>query len=371
MLANLWDVDDEFSRGLMKRFYSNLAAGQEKAAALNAAKLSMIHDYGDQAPAALWSGFLLFGMELDESSGARRPQVIKLNRAQRESILTAIAKTVRTKFPDPNLNGVDWDAEVEARREVIVKADNVDAFEKAVNELLKSLRTSHVGLFHDSVRRATAKMALSATLYAYDNHGDPRWMFQDVHEGGPAQLAGIRSGDLLLRVDEQESRPSDAPAFPMGAVSRLLVRSASGTDRTVEIAVPDPKSKKHPVIVPKLVTARMLDGGVGYLKVSMFPGIIGIDVANEISAAIAEIIPERLIVDLRGNTGGGLGCLRLMSMLVPDRRGVGYSITRKRAPTRFDRSALPQFDHIPVEEDRSLAATGQVRFWRQVDCRVY
>jgi CHAT domain-containing protein len=61
VLANLWDVDDEFSRGLMKRFYSNLAGGQEKAAALTAAKLSMIHDYGDQAPAALWSGFVLFG----------------------------------------------------------------------------------------------------------------------------------------------------------------------------------------------------------------------------------------------------------------------------------------------------------------------
>jgi CHAT domain-containing protein len=61
VLANLWDVDDEFSRGLMKRFYSNLVAGQEKASALNAAKVSMIHDYGDQAPAALWSGFVLFG----------------------------------------------------------------------------------------------------------------------------------------------------------------------------------------------------------------------------------------------------------------------------------------------------------------------
>lgn len=95
--------------------------------------------------------------------------MINLNQAQREAILTAIAKTVRTKFFDPNLNGVDWDAEVEARREMIVKSDHVDTFEKAVNELLRSLRTSHVGLFHDSVRRATAKMALSATFYAYDN----------------------------------------------------------------------------------------------------------------------------------------------------------------------------------------------------------
>jgi len=56
----------------------------------------------------------------------------------------------------------------------------------------------------------------------------------------------------------------------MGAVSKLLVRSAYGNDRTVEIAVPDPKSKKHPVIVPKLVRAKTFDGSVGYLKIVSF-----------------------------------------------------------------------------------------------------
>jgi len=28
---------------------------------LNRAKLTMLHDYGDRAPAALWSGFVLVG----------------------------------------------------------------------------------------------------------------------------------------------------------------------------------------------------------------------------------------------------------------------------------------------------------------------
>ena len=168
--------------------------------------------------------------------------------------------------------------------------------------------------------------------------------------GWPCATRRNKPGDLLLLVDEQESRPPDTPAFPMGAVSRLLVRSASGKDRTIEIVVPDPKSKKHPLIVPKLVTAKAFDGDTGYLRVSMFPGIIGIDVANEISEAIGEMNPERLIVDLRGNTGGGLGCLRLMSLLVPDRRGVGYSLTRKRAATIVDPNALPQFDRIPSKK---------------------
>jgi len=30
--------------------------------------------------------------------------------------------------------------------------------------------------------------------------GEQRWMFQDVHEGGPAHVAGLRPGDILLQV---------------------------------------------------------------------------------------------------------------------------------------------------------------------------
>jgi carboxyl-terminal processing protease len=45
----------------------------------------------------------------------------------------------------------------------------------------------------------------------------------------------------------------------------------------------------------------------------MFPGAIGIDVAKDIDRGIAALDGcSRLIVDLRGNTGGGIGGLRLM-----------------------------------------------------------
>lgn len=61
VVANLWDVDDEFSRGLMKRFYSGLAAGRDTDVALQQAKREMIRDFGAQASARLWSGFVLIG----------------------------------------------------------------------------------------------------------------------------------------------------------------------------------------------------------------------------------------------------------------------------------------------------------------------
>jgi carboxyl-terminal processing protease len=79
----------------------------------------------------------------------------------------------------------------------------------------------------------------------------------------------------------------------------------------------------------------------------MFPGVLGMDVARDISRAIADLGCDQLVIDLRGNTGGGIGCLRVMSHLCPDRRGVGYSVSREVARRGFTKGRLPAFDRIP------------------------
>ncbi len=91
-----------------------------------------------------------------------------------------------------------------------------------------------------------------------------------------------------------------------------------------------------------------LADGVGWLKVTKFPGTIGIDIAKEIDHGIEELRGcERLVVDLRGNAGGGLAFLRVMSYLTPERLPVGYSVTRARAETNYSKETLTIFDRIP------------------------
>src|ERR1700694_5176248 len=91
-----------------------------------------------------------------------------------------------------------------------------------------------------------------------------------------------------------------------------------------------------------------LADGVGWLKVTKFPGTIGIDIAKEIDHGIEELRGcERLIIDLRGNAGGGLAFLRVMSYLTPERLPVGYSVTRARAETHYSKETLAIFDRIP------------------------
>ena len=62
VVANLWESNDDFSRGLMREFYTRLAAGMDKGRALQQAKLEMIRKYGQNASSPrLWAGFIMVG----------------------------------------------------------------------------------------------------------------------------------------------------------------------------------------------------------------------------------------------------------------------------------------------------------------------
>jgi hypothetical protein len=94
-----------------------------------------------------------------------------------------------------------------------------------------------------------------------------------------------------------------------------------------------------------------LAGGVGWLKVTKFPGAVGVDIAKQIDRAVQELQGcDRLIIDLRGNAGGGLAFLRVMSYLTPERLPVGYSVTRARAETNYSKNSLATFDRIPSQK---------------------
>jgi C-terminal processing protease CtpA/Prc len=94
-----------------------------------------------------------------------------------------------------------------------------------------------------------------------------------------------------------------------------------------------------------------LADGVGWLKVTKFSGAVGVDIAKQIDDAVAQLSDcSRLIVDLRGNAGGGLAFLRVMSYLTPDRLPVGYSVTRARAQKGYTKESLPVFDSIPAKK---------------------
>jgi C-terminal processing protease CtpA/Prc len=102
---------------------------------------------------------------------------------------------------------------------------------------------------------------------------------------------------------------------------------------------------------PTSVTVRMLDPDIGYLHVAFLPGVNGQRFARDLDGAL-EKIPccTRLIVDLRGNLGGFVGSLRLLSHLTPERLSIGYSLTKKRKDRGWTSDQLPGIDHLPTSK---------------------
>jgi carboxyl-terminal processing protease len=271
--------------------------------------------------------------------------MIAITEAQRRTIFEKVLSTVDAKFMggDPNTQKMRVEHEAE-----IVRAQTSDDFELAMNAILKQLGTSHTGFFHEKRPRAAGRIAIAATLTKAHTADGVRWMFQDVHRGGVAAQAGIQSGDVLLKVGEKELVPPEAMPFVLGETYSFTVRRADGSISNPTLTIPGSKEKQRPIVVPdQVVNASKLADGIGVIRVSMFPGVLGMDVARDISRAIGELGCDRLVIDLRGNTGGGIGCLRVMSQLCPDRRGVGYSVSRDVARKGFEKERLPAFDRIP------------------------
>jgi CHAT domain-containing protein/tetratricopeptide (TPR) repeat protein len=61
VVASLWSADDTYTGALMERFYTHIAEGQPKAAALRHAKMDLLAKYGRQVPPYYWGAFILVG----------------------------------------------------------------------------------------------------------------------------------------------------------------------------------------------------------------------------------------------------------------------------------------------------------------------
>ena len=274
-----------------------------------------------------------------------------LSEQQRRELLDKISETVTKRFYGLHLKWIDWPSAVAKHRDEIVSATSDEAFEQAVFRLLAELKRSHVGLFHTGLSRASSKMALCATYAPFSFGGEERWVFQDVHEGGPAALAGIRPGDIIVSVEGRNFSPPEHPTFPIGSTVTInvLTRGLSEAARSVSIPSVKQKANQLPQVLPQpVVSHRRINHETGYLKIAAYPGEIGVDVANEMSRSVEKLKPcARLIMDLRGNSGGGVAFLRALSLLTPDRSPIGRFSSGKLVRTTVLEENSFVFGRIP------------------------
>ena len=275
-----------------------------------------------------------------------------LNKEQRESLLSKIQAQVSEKYFDPSFDKNTWDRIVQRHRSVIVDAPNAEAFEKAVTDMLAELSPRTLGLLSEKTK-INPRNAINASFSVQSVEGVLRWVFQDVLPGGVAEKAGVQTGDVLLTAGGKTMLPSSdkslEPPFEMGNTIPVTVSRGQPSEvATLSLSTGNPKYKDNPYSDLTAVTSRTIND-VAYLRVSLFQGKVGIDFANELDRLFRGSFgsSKKLIIDLRGNPGGGIGGLALMSYLTPRCLPVGYSKNRDMAEKGTDPSSFPKFTKVP------------------------
>lgn len=293
--------------------------------------------------------------------------------AERSAILDKIVELVVAKHVDPSDLHRDyrsWQSSVAAARPQLVQKSD-DEFEAGVQALLGALGTSHMGFMRPGNPGMAAVFSLNASLGVVQDAGETRWMVQHVLDGGPADRAGVKPGEFVIEVNGKSVRPPLPALFPLGQPQAIVLENPKTRARrrvTVDLPKPAKEKGRPPMVIPKLVISKMLDGKVGYIRGTYFQGVVGLDFIRAFRAAMEALSgsgAERWVLDFRGNPGGGLASLRVMSWLTPERLPVGYSLTRKMIAAGRTKDSLPCIDRLPMTKWQQAKMVFKYKVWNR------
>ena len=231
-----------------------------------------------------------------------------------------------------------------------------------VNGALSTLDVSNVSFWKLPSRPLEGQWAINATLNRFLDGQNERWVFEDVLPGGLADRAGIKPGECLLGVDGKETERE--PKFQLGKSYRLTILGRDGRSErqtAITLAESGPKNRPPMIEAPAIAVSEP-QSGVGVIRITSFPGIIGFDFARELMGIARQFESRRhgrMIVDLRANCGGGLGSLRVMSLFTPAKLPVGYSLTRAARDSNTRPDQLPAIGRIPHSKLGLYAMAGR------------
>ena len=161
-------------------------------------------------------------------------------------------------------------------------------------------------------------------------------------EGTPAETAGILSGDLIVKIDGQDTKDMALDE----AVGKI--RGKEGSKVTLTIQRTGQEAEEYSLtcatIVLKSVSGKILENGIGYIRLSMFSETTGNDFTQKMSE-LTEQGMTSLILDLRNNPGGLIGeSVKVARLLVPQGpivSVIGKDGERETSQSYLEKTPLP------------------------------
>ncbi len=212
-----------------------------------------------------------------------------------------------------------------------IKAENIpplDLFKEAISEIKQNYikDVSDDELMRGAIRGAAESLGDPYTKYltgeqakilkeemygefngigAYLGMKDDKLTVISSIEGTPADEAGIKAGDLIIKVDEELTGGmslDEAVGLIKGEKGTKVVLTIvrKGVDEPIEFEIVRDK-----IFIPNVVS-KVLEEDIGYIRIHMFNNRIGEDLDVTLKKLRGENV-KGIILDLRNNPGGILG----------------------------------------------------------------
>ncbi|MDR1406330.1 MAG: S41 family peptidase [Prevotellaceae bacterium] len=169
-------------------------------------------------------------------------------------------------------------------------------------------------------------------------------VISEPYKGFPADKAGLVAGDTILEIDGESAGAMDVSTASkrlkgaVGTTLPLKVIKLRGGDT---LAMQLTRDRIH---ISDITYSGMLSGGIGYIRVSSFTKDGSRDFRNAFTALRQTGSLEKLIIDLRSNSGGSLEeAVNLVGLFVPRNTEIVAS-----------RGRIKQFDRVYKTKEAPL-----------------
>lgn len=152
---------------------------------------------------------------------------------------------------------------------------------------------------------------------------EARVVISDPFENSPSQRAGLKAGDVIMRIDGK-----DVKGMGTQKVSNML-RGEAGTTFELVVRRGDEEKAVHitrqTIQMPQIPYYGMLEDGIGYIFLADFTE----GAFKKVQQAYTELRQQgigKLVLDLRGNPGGSVNeAVDIVNLFVPKGRKVVYT----------------------------------------------